>query len=650
MNRTIALFLAMAVLLAHTIAIYSDKSGNFAFPLDNAHVAYRIARNFVHQGTLAWDPGSAPFDMYPSYLWIGVAAIAERLYLTVTTFCQTVCMIAMLTTIVVLASFSSDRLAGIIAPLLAVVSGPIATAGASGTETAVFTFLFTLSFFAFEKRRKVLLGTSLFLACLTRPEGLFVTVFFFLFTLVRRIEGTRRNLLPVFLAPASALLLTGIRNYSLTGDPVPPLLHELVSVDGENLRRGMNYVADFFLGSVGPLLLFFPIICLILDRLKGMGRRALLLTLAWSVMVVLLGGDTQPMGQAMVPVLPILFIAVQEGMTVFLDTERPALRRFTWVCFSIGLIGSGFGSRFPGNIGPLRTEELHRKWMEPLATPPFGFEQKRGRMGLSEHLDIVHRLRLVGLFMRDHLDPSHSVLSPWPGVIGYLSGLRVIDALGRTTPRTEAKGAWIGSPRADVAKALRLQPDYLVPQIAFTTQAPTEQAIASAWINRLDIQPKQPRRKLDLRKRFQDYELIAIPIPERSTRLLGELGRPFYLMRRRALDLGPILLVHVDGQSFRVEARSRGHDQLADLSVQFIDKNGGLWSMDPWGKLERGTSALARMNLVLVPSGMRTIELLRAPLPSDLGARTLRVCLRNPGAEGDHGFAYASAIVQVNLR
>ena len=31
MNRTIALFLAMAVLLAHTIAIYSDKSGNFAY-------------------------------------------------------------------------------------------------------------------------------------------------------------------------------------------------------------------------------------------------------------------------------------------------------------------------------------------------------------------------------------------------------------------------------------------------------------------------------------------------------------------------------------------------------------------------------------------------------------------------------------------
>ena len=55
MNRTIALFLALVVLLAHTLAIYSSESGALAPPYDFAHVAFRMARNVVQNGVFAWN-------------------------------------------------------------------------------------------------------------------------------------------------------------------------------------------------------------------------------------------------------------------------------------------------------------------------------------------------------------------------------------------------------------------------------------------------------------------------------------------------------------------------------------------------------------------------------------------------------------------
>src|SRR5882672_8955714 len=135
MNRTTALIITLAILLAHTLAIYKTSSGEIAPPFDMAHVAYRIARNFVHNGSFAWDASLGAADSYPSLLWIGIATIAERLYLPVGWFCQIVGLIAALACALVVARFSLDRLAGVIAPLLFVVSGGIASAALSGMET-----------------------------------------------------------------------------------------------------------------------------------------------------------------------------------------------------------------------------------------------------------------------------------------------------------------------------------------------------------------------------------------------------------------------------------------------------------------------------------------------------------------------------------
>ena len=98
MNRITALLLGLATLLAHTLAIHITDTGDFAPPYEIAHRAYHLARVWIREGLLEWNVGAPELlnggmEGYPSPIWIGVAAVAERLYQPVSTFTQTVGML-----------------------------------------------------------------------------------------------------------------------------------------------------------------------------------------------------------------------------------------------------------------------------------------------------------------------------------------------------------------------------------------------------------------------------------------------------------------------------------------------------------------------------------------------------------------------------
>jgi hypothetical protein len=61
-NRIIALFVALAMLLAHSLAIHDDGFGRFSFPYEQAYAALRLARNLVYDDQLAWNPGLPAFE------------------------------------------------------------------------------------------------------------------------------------------------------------------------------------------------------------------------------------------------------------------------------------------------------------------------------------------------------------------------------------------------------------------------------------------------------------------------------------------------------------------------------------------------------------------------------------------------------------
>ena len=80
MNRSIALFVAMAVLAAHSLSIHTDGTATLASPHDLAYVAFRIGQELAHEGTLTWFQGQDAFESYPSLAWVGFSGLIQRAY------------------------------------------------------------------------------------------------------------------------------------------------------------------------------------------------------------------------------------------------------------------------------------------------------------------------------------------------------------------------------------------------------------------------------------------------------------------------------------------------------------------------------------------------------------------------------------------
>lgn len=655
MNRTTALFVALAILLGHALAIHQNLAGEIAPPFDFAYVAFRVARNLVQAGEFGWETGVFGLDSYPSVLWVGVAAIAERLYLPVNQLAQFVGLGCAFACVLVLARFSPERLAGVIAPLLFVFSGGVASAALSGLETSMLALWILIAFLAYERGARGWMTAGLVLATLTRPQGFVFVLLLLAVDVVRRVaerkRGTRAPMAWCFAAPLGAWLGLALVRYGATGRFLSTWDEMVLAFRPRASSEGFSYVLDFFLASGNAFLFAFPLWYVLRRALSGLGVRACALTLGWCGMVVLGGGGSLPFFEAMTPILAVLLIAVQEAMQTALDSQRRVWPRVTWVLFVLGLGGAALASKFPIDIGPVAFETVHRRWMEPRTQARFGYQEKNGRMGLAEEILTTERLREIGVFLRDQVPDDSTVLSPWPGAIGYLSRLKVIDPLGRTAPspgETRTR-AWEGRPRADVASALAERPDFVVPTIRFGEEPPTAQDIAAAWVNSLDTEAHRPQRAMGIRTQFADYELVTVPVLNRYSRAAAFPDGHFYLMRRTELDLAPKLRVRLEGRSFEIEVEHRSHPQLVDLRVQLTDRDGNLWSLRPWGQFEREPQLLSRTRILLQDAGQRRVSLVRAQLPSNINATELRAVLRNPGATGDSIFSFASreAIVAI---
>lgn len=640
MNRTFALLVAAAVLLAHMLAIHVGSDDALGPPYEVAHAAFRLARNFVQSGEFAWSPGLPNVESYPSLLWVALSVIPERLHVPVTTFAQVVSSFCALLTTWALARFSPGRLAGVIAPLLFVASGAAAAAAGSGTEFSLAALLVTATFLAYEHGQRLRLAIYASLACLTRPECVgFVATLFVIDLLRRRRDAPdappRRAMAPSFAAPALVVASVCALRWSMSGHVLSPWAKPLTHFGSWPVAESLLYLRDYFTSTVAAMLIVFPLWYLLRGVLSGLGLRALVLTLAWCAIANVGGGGPQvlPFSMHMLPILAVLLVAVQEAMTQALDSPRRFAEPLVWGLFLGALALSALASKFPGNLGPLPTKRLQESWMTRHSPGRFGYVDQLGREGLAEEIDKTERLRGIGIFLRDHLDPRYSVLTPWPGAIGYLSGLRVIDALSRATPmpgmlRAEA---WSAIEPRDLIAGLEQQADYIVPTLAPTPVAPTIEEIAVAWIEGLDVDPKSPARNARIREMLDDYEVLTVPA-DHLDGLRGSASERYHLARRRDLGLSPHLSLDVGGRDVAVHVEHRSHDQVADLYV-WVDVGDQRWFLAPDGSFTRDAELTARRSLLLYATGTRTIELVRAELPPAFAGGTLSASLANPGAQ-----------------
>jgi len=657
MNRGIALFVGLAALFAHILAIYSDGSGSLPPVCDRAYAAFRVARNLVHEGALRWNPTEPVFESYPSFLWTLWIAVAERLQLSPNTWAQWTGIASALATVALAARFHVDRIASLMGPMLLVVSGGLAASAACGTETALLALLVIASFLAYERAWTGRLALLLVLLCLTRPEGAWIAGGLAALRLVGG-KGTGSDAPRpgwiAFLPPVLALGALALVRHSTSGELLSPTTMGLVSPAPGQWSEGLRYVRDFVVSSVTPIALVFPLGYLVRGKLSSSGRHALFLTAVWTAGVLLTGGDSLPFYEAMVPALPLLCHAVQEGLTVTLDSDHWYLRRPGVLVFVLALFFSGIASTFPVDRGPIPTEALQLAWMRPTTSARPCFEESLGRTGLAEEIRMTERARGIGLFMRDSLEPGATILTPWPGAIGYLSRLRVLDLLGRVTPTpgTSRGAPWSYPGRTGVRAWLATEPDYIVPTLYLLDRPPTRETIVAMWGEALDAADEGDGRRTAVEEDLAAYEVVSIPMTLSVPGTADERTWPFYLLRRRGLGLRPTLDIEVHGDEVRINAHNRhGHRQMANLRVWLETADGHTWSMRPTGRFTDKVSTFARTNLLIYPTGGRSIALASFALHELDGSRPIRVSavLVNPGSRDDRDFWGVSGEVVVDL-
>jgi hypothetical protein len=674
MNRSIALFVALVLLLAHILAIHNDGEGYFAYPYDQAYVALRLAKNLVVEGELRWNLGTSAFESYPSMLWVGVAAIGERLAIAVTTvkvhlFLQMVGVLSVLFTVIMAAHFRADRAAGLIAPLLLVTSGSVAAAAASGLETALLMLTIVASFWSLERGYSRRFALALTACVLVRPEGIVIVIGLLALRLLERaragsspsnvdkqlpLDANRpakshagsRALWP-FAFPVLAVAGEMFVRHGLTGAWLSPTLATMIRPHTYQWVGGLLALRDFVIVTVSLLLLVYPLIYFVRRRLSTLGMRALFLAILWFAMCVWQGRSPLPFGENMAPALPLIFLAIQEGMIEALDGTWRAARRMALLALVVCLGGSALASKVPGRIGPVTPVGWHEAWMRPSGSARYGFEAPLGRLGIIEEIEHTRRMRALGMFMGEELEPGSSVLTPWPGIVGYLSRLRVVDLLGRTNPMpdTTKPAAWTRREHADVVAALEANPDYVVPWIESGNYIPTMPDIARTWFNELDVRSTEPGRLPAIERALREFELITVPLAAEKRGTAPRRSDPFLLLRRRDLDQRPKLRVAIDGEEARVEVRHASHQQLVDLSIQAVDERARTWWMRPNGDMVQDARVRARVEILLYDTGTRTIELARFRVPETIEGsrlRSLRAVLRNPRSMNDHLYALAS--------
>lgn len=652
MNRSIALFVALAVLVAHAFAIHSDASGDLAAPGDLAYAGFKLARNIAFEGTWTWQYGMPGIDAYPSPLWVWLCAGCERVYWPIHLFAAAVGLVAALLTMIVSSRFHQDRIASLIAPLLLAISGGFAAMAVGGTEWPLFGLFFLTAFASMEKDYHRLLALALVLAGWTRPEGWIVAAALFAMQLVRRRREQKGALWPFGVAALGALALAFVR-HGEGGAWISPTLRRIFEFDSARLGDGLGDLTSFFLVSASPALVVFAVWYFFRAQLTNRGRRALELFALWCLIVVASGGGRESFHRIFLPGLPLALIAAQEGMICALNSPRSLVRRTAWTAFVCAILLSSLASRRSRDLGPLPLQQWQAELGDVTAgAGRFGYQDALGRAGLEEELATSTLLRAVGIYLRDQTEPYSSVGTPWPGSIAYLAPGEVWDLLGRATPpaKDTRRHSWSGRSRVDLGAALEKRPDYLVPRASLSGAVPNVEELATEWLVGMDDDPTNPKHIEAVRAALDDYELITVPIARRLGRTASRRKEAFHLLRLRALEERPQVRIAVEDGELQVYMRHAGCEQLADLRVIVEGDDGHQRWLNPRGGVEESPAVFARTNLLLYRTGDREVLAYHAPLPELAGDLVrVRALLLNPGATGESAFDLVSAETELRL-
>jgi tetratricopeptide (TPR) repeat protein len=395
---------------------------HFQFVQDDSFITFRYVENLIQGNGLVFNPGER-VEGYTTFLWTILLAVPAFLRIDLIAASHVLGVAAGLASLYIMYRLRhtisrSDAPWGsaLIAAGLTAANSSLVYWTSSGMETPLFMFLLVLSVWLYLTE---LQGTGPFtlaplafvLLSLTRPEGMLffgLTLLHFTWRLVRapdRAAGIRRGARLALVYAVPILLFTGWR-LAYYGYLFPNTYYAKAGFSQAYLQAGTEYFLFFartylFQG----LLLLIPVALLLWRRRTPQILYLLLLLLGYTLYVVSVGGDVLHAFRFFVPVLPLIYLVVQEALVEIVGLIRTAGPLVRALPIGIAIL-LGYMS-FTNAYGYVR-----EKWMLELG--------------------LVEKMTQTGEWLKGHASPGKAVAASTIGAVAYYSGVPLIDMLGLT--------------------------------------------------------------------------------------------------------------------------------------------------------------------------------------------------------------------------
>ncbi len=482
MNRNLGYYWFIIVIIIFFIHTYKLNC-----VAEDAFISFRFAKNLANGYGLTWNIGEAPVEGYTNFLWVILCALAIKSGIRVTTFAQIggvlSSILIMFYTLRYAIKFLNCKVIHALIPcIFLAVSGPFATWASSGMEINFFCLsilmacYYFVGYWQFNKRKYLLICfVSLFIATLTRPEGLLIVIILLLLSLVLYLEQ-RKNFvrdflffLILYITPFSIYFTWRLKYY---GFLLPNTFYAKVSNELLQYLRGTIYCVYFFVYFVFPLL--FLLILLIWEKGFSVGigkidfkflklnirkQTALyvfvFICLFYTLYIIFVGGDYMAMYRFFVPILPLIYIMFLAPVTNALLVSATGFFRKRII--TTGILIFAVGATFIHST-PLE-KNIFRK-------PPFQHGHFRGVQTERWH---TTRLSMIGKFFNEYKNSTdESLATAAIGVISYYADMKIYDFYGLVDSQIAHKqinGIGFGFPgheKKDIVYLLSKRPTYFM--------------------------------------------------------------------------------------------------------------------------------------------------------------------------------------------
>ncbi len=408
--------LAILVLVTIASVLASLFMVNQEIWLDDSFISFRYAKN-LHNGLgLVFNAGER-VEGYTNFLWTLFSYVGIKLGFEAINFSHALSIFAQAVTLYLIFTLGNtvSRTAywALLAPVFLAFNVAFVSYPAMGMETTFFTMLVILAFVCFSRNVHqnvpggLVVGAILLGIALTRFDG-FVLVLIMLGYRVLVAREIKKNI-PVVLVFVVGLALYNFWRLSYYPTPLPNTFYAKVGFSMQQLWHGMKYVLHFFVDS-GHYLIILGIASLLQKRISPLVRFAAWVVSWQLVYIILVGGDWMPYFRFIIPVLPLLFFLMQEGLWSVFERMKSVQRT----------------GRLPVALAVVTSLLFFLFVCKPLVGASSFNRQMRGGFFRPLHA------RTIGLYLDKALPSDYVVAIEWAGIMPYYMHQRVLDTAGLT--------------------------------------------------------------------------------------------------------------------------------------------------------------------------------------------------------------------------